>query len=935
MKKAIKISSISLCLGLAILMTGCQIDEWGFSKGITFSATTGYENLPGTRTIYSGDVTTVSGAAYERIDWEVNDLIRVVSDVAETPGGDNYADYKITGVASSTTQISKATVANAGSEGLNWGSGTNTFFAMYPAPSTTGVQSGTAISLSGTTATISGSIPATQAVTLNSTAGKYLPDMRYAYMWAATSSTEGSGVELAFKPAMTAFEFTFGNSGSPNTVLLKKFELSSTSCALTGAFTGSIAAATPGTCSFAGPAYSTSNNKITVNFGTGVDVSATKYVTFDVLALPLNITDLTVTLTIESQGVTSVKSMELKEGSASIPFSANKKYRIRISAPAPDEPWIYVIEPADIDTIKIYGHVAADGTPVSVKSYKYKASDPTNKVAVPWELEYAASGSSSWSTTPDSRLSVSIPMHVGGTTGENATPSITRDHYSTEKVENQHIDDIEEAATAALRSRDAVGTSSTPFDLSTHPFYGSDITTTVPRETANCYVISRPGYYRIPLVYGNAIKNGATNSHSYQGQLAYDTGNNDNDHFMRTFLRHDNGKIVDPWISGNGIAVTNAVVVWQDVANADTQIILDSDLSINGDYLDFEVKREHIRPGNIVIAARNASNVIVWSWHIWVIETDLTPVSVTDLNGVTHQMMPRNLGWTDKASGYGSKWNDWTFDIRIKQTETGGATGDRFTVKQIGETIIVNPNVGSNTFYQWGRKDPMLPAASSSQNKSYYSAAGFVLTIDNTHTVIDTPPTSSEHVTVGHSIQNPHKQYYRKVTAGNSKGTYLGGADPVLIGNLWDADLIPYTNTAIGTPDPFDNRLPVKTVYDPCPPGFCVPYGYFFGAFTRSQSDWVYPPISGASLITGEGWRFNSSDNHFLPFTGARGGNGETGIFDVTNLGYYWTTAPDSRNDYTYRACAKYLHLASEGALRARNDQDKAACYAIRAVKEQ
>ena len=31
-------------------------------------------------------------------------------------------------------------------------------------------------------------------------------------------------------------------------------------------------------------------------------------------------------------------------------------------------------------------------------------------------------------------------------------------------------------------------------------------------NTANCYVISAPGTYRIPLVYGNAIKNQAANT---------------------------------------------------------------------------------------------------------------------------------------------------------------------------------------------------------------------------------------------------------------------------------------------------------------------------------------------------------------------------------------------------------------------------------------
>ena len=35
------------------------------------------------------------------------------------------------------------------------------------------------------------------------------------------------------------------------------------------------------------------------------------------------------------------------------------------------------------------------------------------------------------------------------------------------------------------------------------------------RNTANCYVIHEAGTYMFPAVYGNAIKDGATNSVSY------------------------------------------------------------------------------------------------------------------------------------------------------------------------------------------------------------------------------------------------------------------------------------------------------------------------------------------------------------------------------------------------------------------------------------
>ncbi|MBR0301221.1 MAG: fimbrillin family protein [Bacteroidales bacterium] len=930
MKKRLYNSILLPVLVAILLIAGCEPADFNYSKEVVFTAATGYDNLPGTKTVYTGTDVTVDGKPYELIDWVAGDQIRVMAHNVKTAANNPSAEYAVqsANINQHSGRNSTATVAKVG-DGLSWSSTTatsDTFYAIYPSPTK---NANASISVGTSNATIGGTIPATQNYTTHTNASA--PDMDNAYMWAAKTASAGSTINLEFQPAFTAFQITINNNTGKG-LKINSLKLTSSSMAINGSFTGTISAsANP---SFGGfPTASSTNKEISV---TGLPSSAIadgSSASVTLFALPRDLQNMSIKMNVTSDGQTVDKTLDLKKDGSFMTFDKCKKYRINVGAPTVDEPWIYVIEPEPISTITTYGHVAMTAPDFTVKSYKYKASDPTNKVAVPWQLEFSANGTSGWSTTPDARLSLTSTSGVGGATGETVTPSIARTHYDSEKETTGH--DSEASAIAELRNRTEVGSSSSPFDLSTHPFYGN-INSTISRETANCYVITRAGHYRIPIVYGNAIKNGTTNNHAYQGLKAYDTGNNDNDHYMRTFLRHDDGKIVDPWISGNGITVTSAVVVWQDVDGAANQILLDSDLAINGDYLDFEIKKDNIRPGNIVVAVRNASDVIVWSWHLWVTEKDLSPVSVTDLNSVTHQMLPYNLGWTDAKTANTTHWNDWTFYVHVKQTETGGVTGTAFAIEQIGESTYVAPNVGSNTFYQWGRKDPMLPAASSVRNKTYYSAADFVLTTDNTHIIHETPPATSEKVTVGHSIQNPHIQYHKEVSAtgGNGKRIYLGGAGDVFIGNLWDADLIPYTNTSIGTPDPFDNRLPVKTVYDPCPPGFCVPYGFFFGAFTRNQSDWVTTAPAGATLITGEGWRFNNNDHHFFPFTGARGGNGVQGIFDVTSLGYYWTTAPDSRNDSDWRACSKFLYL-SETTLRARNDQDKAACYAIRAVHEQ
>ena len=89
-------------------------------------------------------------------------------------------------------------------------------------------------------------------------------------------------------------------------------------------------------------------------------------------------------------------------------------------------------------------------------------------------------------------------------------------------------------------------------------------------------------------------------------------------------------------------------------------------------------------------------------------------------------------------------------------------------------------------------------------------------------------------------------------------------------------------------------------------------------------------------MLATKGWTLGS---FFFPFTGARGGNGVTGIYEVEDLGYYWTSAPDGYNTSsgTVNEWAVYAKnmLLSNDYIRARNDQDRAACYAVRAVREQ
>lgn len=207
---------------------------------------------------------------------------------------------------------------------------------------------------------------------------------------------------------------------------------------------------------------------------------------------------------------------------------------------------------------------------------------------------------------------------------------------------------------ADLKNRNYLGSDTKPHDLS-YDYNGQ-------MNTANCYVVTHPGYYKFPLVYGNAIKNGATNAIAY--------GVKDGTSISSTFVNHLGNQITDPYIYKNlnnnsvELEANSAELVWQDAEN----LISNIDLSIDKHYIQFEITKENIQQGNAVIAVKDGSD-IMWSWHIWV---------------------------TNKNVYETYTYGDYKFmPIALGQRETDQGT--------------------TCTFYQWGRKDPFPGATADSQ----------------------------------------------------------------------------------------------------------------------------------------------------------------------------------------------------------------------------
>lgn len=344
---------------------------------------------------------------------------------------------------------------------------------------------------------------------------------------------------------------------------------------------------------------------------------------------------------------------------------------------------------------------------------------------------------------------------------------------------------------------------------------------TAPMNTANCYVINAPGTYSLPLVYGNAIKNGGINESAYTITA---TGH----HTLAQFRNHRNQAITGPYIyQHEGCEPFDAVLVWQD----ETGLVTNVALSADGHSLTFEVPQASIKQGNAVVAVRAKSrelsydgelHPIMWSWHIWVTDyvpgleptkvdytSEKTPRDkvVTNQMGGQYTFMGATLGWCDAGrTSYSGR------SVKVRFTQTGTGVTQVMTVKQLEH--IITSGSSNYTFYQWGRKDPMPGAVmqgSKVVQKTLSGESSYV------------PWKRDGKANIGKATALPHI-FWR---ASDLCSEWLAGSGC----NLWS------TNRAT---DSTDDQEVVKTVYDPSPVGYHVPPLAAFQGFTLEGKKGTY-----------------------------------------------------------------------------------------------
>ena len=546
----------------------------------------------------------------------------------------------------------------------------------------------------------------------------------------------------------------------------------------------------------------------------------------------------------------------------------------------------------------------------SVTSYAAvsRPGDATRTVPVAWTAEFVEDdGSGGYNVI--ARPEWLTAFTASGNGGTSATSFSATIAAQTGVTSNPHNETLKTAASVS-------GT----YDLST-----SGGTTAM--RTANCYVVNAPGRYSLPLVYGNAI-DFVKNPTDGKNTSAY-TSQSSGTYVLKTFVNHLDAAITDPYIYNNANCTpNNATLVWQDEPDLVTNVALASD----GHSLTFDVESATIKQGNAIVAVRDTDSRIMWSWHIWV--TDFVPglpptvtsrynpaevqrdKVVTNYQGVKYTFMGVNLGWCDAET---TTYNARSVKVRFKQAETGATKV--ITITQASHSVV---NSGNQSYFQFGRKDPMLAgirnASGSAVDKDCYSD-GYAFDKSGTGKV-----------SIGTSIQNPHVFF-------NYGGVVPRDWCTMSYYNLWSAD-----NTVTTAND----NAVVKTIYDPSPVGYHLPSSNAFTGFTYNGSN-----VSGSSYfgsrfnspytskvdcpdnfgwefycnkMTGEGSYDTAGGTIFFPASGYR--SFLPGTTDFVGLnGYYWSAVPYSGG----ASRSLYFFALYVGPL---YDNNRTYCFAVRPVQE-
>ena len=188
-------------------------------------------------------------------------------------------------------------------------------------------------------------------------------------------------------------------------------------------------------------------------------------------------------------------------------------------------------------------------------------------------------------------------------------------------------------------------------------------------------------------------------------------------------------------------------------------------------WMNFHIGASAMGQGLVHLAVLDDRGLVMWSYLLWV-----SP-GPEDEAGV---LSSQNLGWIEKGVARETIYDEATVYVRLEQQKIGGKHCI-FRVHRPEHVVRETESDGYSPYYQFGRKDPLIPSVWNNDVAMY-----------GLHTALEQTTAKS---TVGKSIREPwsHLSYGIKSPFDWCQDT---GKD-----NWWSG----------------------KTVYDPCPPGYRMP----------------------------------------------------------------------------------------------------------------
>ncbi|MDR1003954.1 MAG: fibrobacter succinogenes major paralogous domain-containing protein, partial [Prevotellaceae bacterium] len=291
-----------------------------------------------------------------------------------------------------------------------------------------------------------------------------------------------------------------------------------------------------------------------------------------------------------------------------------------------------------------------------------------------------------------------------------------------------------------------------------------------------------------------------------------------------------------------------ASVLWTDLTGiTDANLIKASNSYFTRDYFTVSVPA-NCPDGNFVVAVKNASGTILWSWHIWV--TQYNPDEYDGTGWAVKTSYPVTGGQVDSYAGDLWQSGGALYQKVMMDRDLGAIEGSTPTSAGASETAR------GQLYYQFGRKDP-FPASLDGTSTLQSDGSGAF------------PTPVAGYTTIAASVQTPTTFY----TSSDNWTNEATGID-----YLWQDPNVPKTSGA-------------KSVYDPCPAGWRLPLYGVWSDFSTSTGQGTTPV--GITYAT-------ANSSVFYAAVGAYDYSLGGGLCDIGKSGYYWSATPDSEHHIGY-----------------------------------